>query len=74
MLHLIIVLSFSYVDKMPDWYSKFRSEGKSEDEIAELIDEGDQSIPIDIVEFMLGTMTLDQLHQLEDFITNHYGE
>ena len=43
-------------------------------EIAELIDEGDQSITIDIVEFMLGTMTLDQLHQLEDFITNHYGE
>ena len=43
-------------------------------EIAELIDEGDQSIPIDIIEFMLGTMTLGQLHQLEDFITNHYGE
>ena len=43
-------------------------------EIAELVDEGDQSIPIDIIEFMLGTMTLDQLHQLEDFITNHYGE
>ena len=43
-------------------------------EIAELVDEGDQSIPIDIIEFMLGTMTLDQLHQLQDFITNHYGE
>ena len=43
-------------------------------EIAELIDEGEASIPIDIIEFMLGTMTLDQLHQLEDFITNHYGE
>ncbi len=43
-------------------------------EIAELVDEGDQSIPIDIIEFMLSTMTLDQLHQLEDFITNHYGE
>ena len=43
-------------------------------EIAELIDKGDQSIPIDIIEFMLGNMTLDQLHQLENFITNHYGE
>ena len=43
-------------------------------EIAELIDEGETSIPIDIIEFMLGAMTLDQLHQLEDFITNHYGE
>lgn len=38
MLYLIIVLSFSYVDKMPDWYAKFRAEGKSEDEIAEIID------------------------------------
>ena len=43
-------------------------------EIAELVDEGDQSVPIDIIEFMLSTMTLEQLHQLEDFITNHYGE
>ena len=44
------------------------------DEIAEIIDECDQSAPIDIIEFMLSTMTLDQLHQLQDFITNHYGE
>ena len=43
-------------------------------EIADIIDESDQSAPIDIIEFMLSTMTLDQLHQLENFITNHYGE
>ena len=43
-------------------------------EIAEIIDECDQSAPLDIIEFMLGIMTLEQLHQLEDFITNHYGE
>ena len=38
MRYLIIVLSYRYVDKMPDWYKKFRDEGKNEDEIAELID------------------------------------
>ena len=42
-------------------------------EIADIIDECDQSAPIDIIEFMLGAMTLEQLHQLEYFITNHYG-
>ena len=38
MRYLIIVLSYRYADKMPDWYKKFRDEGKNEDEIAELID------------------------------------
>ena len=28
-----------YVDKMPDWYAKFRAEGKDEDEIAEIINQ-----------------------------------
>ena len=52
-------------------------EGKEEDllnEIHDIIEEGDNGTPHDIVEVMFNLLDENQLEQLEDIITNQYGE
>jgi hypothetical protein len=43
-------------------------------EIADVIESSDnaENNIYDIVDFMIGIMTKDQLNQVEDMITNHY--
>ena len=41
--------------------------------IAEIIEEGGDYSPYDIVDFMISIMNEDQLKQLEDVIVNQYG-
>ena len=43
-------------------------------EIHDIIDEGDNGTPHDIVEVMFNLLDVNQLKQLEDIITNQYGE
>tara|TARA_Y100001934_G_C11935601_1_gene577803 strand:- start:261 stop:434 length:174 start_codon:yes stop_codon:yes gene_type:complete len=41
-------------------------------EIAEIIEEGDNSTPYDIIDFMIEIMNENQLNQLNDLIVNQY--
>ena len=52
-------------------------EGIEEDllnEIHDIIEEGDNGTPPDIVEVMFNLLDVNQLTQLEDIIVNQYGE
>ena len=52
-------------------------EGKEEDllfQIHDIIEEGDNGTPHDIVEVMFNLLDENQLDQLEDIIINRYGE
>ena len=42
-------------------------------EIAEIIEEGGDYSPNDVVDFMISIMNEDQLKQLEDVIVNQYS-
>ena len=42
-------------------------------EIAEILEEADNSAPYDIVDAMIELMNEDQLRQLEDVIVNQYS-
>jgi|TARA_A100001388_G_scaffold23669_1_gene15485 hypothetical protein len=42
-------------------------------EIAEIIEEGGDCSPYDVVDFMISIMNEDQLRQLEDVIVNQYS-
>ena len=42
--------------------------------IHDIIEEGDNGTPHDIVEVMFNLLDENQLDQLEDIITNQYGE
>tara|TARA_A100001035_G_scaffold67955_1_gene51887 strand:+ start:3067 stop:3240 length:174 start_codon:yes stop_codon:yes gene_type:complete len=42
-------------------------------EIAEIIEEGGDYSPYDVVDFMISIMNEDQLKQLEDVIVNQYS-
>ena len=43
-------------------------------EIHDIIEEGDNGTPHDIVEVMFNLLDKNQLEQLEDIIVNQYGE
>ena len=41
--------------------------------IHDIIEEGDNGTPHDIIEVMYNLLDVNQLTQLEDIIVNHYG-
>ena len=41
-------------------------------EIISIIEEGNNKTPYDLIDFMIGIMTKNQLNEVEDMITNHY--
>ena len=43
-------------------------------DIHDIIEEGDNGTPHDIVEVMFNLLDVNQLTQLEDIIVNQYGE
>ena len=43
-------------------------------EIHDIIEQGDNGTPHDLIDFMFNLLDVNQLTQLEDIIVNQYGE